>query len=84
MLQVVHFNTQTRTFFFEDDWLNDQRRRVQIAPGKVGENNVYRVSFGLKVFKLPLYSSHMLSFANALHGGARRVFFGLVVGPCDF
>uniref|UniRef100_A0A7S3VHN2 PLAT domain-containing protein n=1 Tax=Dunaliella tertiolecta TaxID=3047 RepID=A0A7S3VHN2_DUNTE len=42
-VEVIHFNTQTRTFFFEDDWLSEQRRRVLIQPGKVGENNVYRV-----------------------------------------
>ncbi|KAF5837533.1 hypothetical protein DUNSADRAFT_4226 [Dunaliella salina] len=42
-VEVVHFNTQTRTFFFEDDWLSEQRRRVLLQPGKVGENNIYRV-----------------------------------------
>eukprot|EP00798_Chlamydomonas_sp_ICE-L_P018433 gene18433-24909_t len=43
-VEVVHFNTGHRGFFLYDDWINDQRRRVQLKPGKVGENNSYKVT----------------------------------------
>jgi hypothetical protein len=33
---VLHFNTNTRTFFLYDDWISDKKRRVQLVPGKVG------------------------------------------------
>ena len=33
-----------RTFFLYDDWITGEKRRVQLVPGKVGENNTYKVS----------------------------------------
>ncbi|MEW5309958.1 MAG: hypothetical protein WDW38_001797 [Sanguina aurantia] len=41
-VEVLHFNTGSRTFFMYDDWLSGERRRVQLVPGKVGENNTYK------------------------------------------
>ncbi len=35
-------NTGKRAFFLYDDWVNSQKRRVQLVPGKIGENNTYK------------------------------------------
>lgn len=42
-VEITHFNTNTHTFFMYDDWITDQKRRVQLVPGKVGQNNTYKV-----------------------------------------
>lgn len=42
-VEVMHFNTQARQFFFYGDWVNDKKKRVLLIPGTVGENNTYRV-----------------------------------------
>ena len=33
-----------RAFFLYDDWVTGDKRRVQLVPGKVGENNTYKVT----------------------------------------
>ena len=43
-VEVLHFNTKERTFFFYDDWINSDKRRVQLVPGKAGGTNTYKVS----------------------------------------
>lgn len=50
-VEVLHFNTGNRTFFMYDDWLSGERRRVQLVPGKVGENNTYKVDHILEKIK---------------------------------
>ncbi|GLC44364.1 hypothetical protein PLESTF_000049800 [Pleodorina starrii] len=42
-VEVVHLNTKARTFFYYDDWINSDKRRVQLVPGKAGGNNTYKV-----------------------------------------
>ena len=32
-----------RAFFLYDDWLTGDKRRVQLVPGRIGENNTYKV-----------------------------------------
>ncbi|KAG2499991.1 hypothetical protein HYH03_002273 [Edaphochlamys debaryana] len=42
-VEVTHMNTNSRWFFFYDDWINSEKRRVQLVPGKAGDNNTYKV-----------------------------------------
>ncbi len=42
-VEVTHLNTKVRQFFYYDDWINSDKRRVQLVPGKPGGNNTYKV-----------------------------------------
>lgn len=42
-VEVLHFSSGKREMFQYDDWLNENKRRVQLVPGKVGDTNTYKV-----------------------------------------
>lgn len=85
-LQVLHFNTQSTAYFFEDDWLSDKRRRVLLQPGKVGENNVYRVSRSLDrcirehTRTIMFQCIHLYVEANSSYRNAQKAMFPLCFG----
>lgn len=45
-VEVLHFNSKDRFFFFYDDWISADKRRVQLVPGKAGGSNTYKVGAG--------------------------------------
>ncbi|KXZ56858.1 hypothetical protein GPECTOR_1g774 [Gonium pectorale] len=42
-VEVTHMNTKLRQFFYYDDWITGDKRRVQLVPGKAGSSNTYKV-----------------------------------------
>ncbi|GFR41097.1 hypothetical protein Agub_g1741 [Astrephomene gubernaculifera] len=42
-VEVTHMNSKARQFFYYDDWINGNKRRVQLVPGKAGGSNTYKV-----------------------------------------
>ncbi|PNH12713.1 Lipoxygenase y domain-containing protein 1 [Tetrabaena socialis] len=42
-VEVTHMNSKARQFFYYDDWISGDKRRVQLVPGKAGGSNAYKV-----------------------------------------